>query len=62
LASPFPMKVKVLSSLAGDTFAYRRGEIVDADLFKDQVGTGWEALAERLPDSSPTVTQPKRAK
>ncbi|MCA1365931.1 hypothetical protein I6F15_00710 [Bradyrhizobium sp. BRP14] len=54
------MKIKVLSSLAGDTFAYRRGEVVDLDVFKEQVGGGWEALGEILDDAaSPTIAPQK---
>ncbi|MET4687411.1 hypothetical protein [Sinorhizobium fredii] len=56
------MKIKVLSSLAGDTFSYRRGEVVDLDVFKEQVGAGWETLGEILDDAAPPATAPPKGR
>ncbi|XNY07061.1 hypothetical protein ACMFL9_26600 [Sinorhizobium meliloti] len=56
------MKIKVSTSLAGDTFSYRRGEVVDLDVFQGQVGAGWETLGEILDDAAPPIAAPQKVK
>lgn len=56
------MKIKVLSSLAGEAFSYRRGDIVELNIFKEQVGTGWDVLVELVEDDAPPAVAPSKAR
>lgn len=46
------MKIKTTTSLAGDGFSYRFGEVVEKEEFVARVGGGWEMLCDVLAEEA----------
>ena len=55
------MKIKTTTSLAGDGFSYRFGEVVEKEEFVARVGGGWEMLCEVLAEDAKPVAKAEKA-
>jgi hypothetical protein len=51
------MKIKTTTSLAGDGFSYRFGEVVEKEEFVAKVGGGWEMLCEILQEEKKAAVE-----
>lgn len=56
------MKIKVNTSLAGGGFSYHFGQVVDADEFARNVGSGWKSLGDPVEQKSAETAREKAVK